>query len=253
MCGNGCLTSYAIAPNLLFSIAFIGLFGIYGWALSLGHVEKVPSWPFIAEIGAKEPERGVFTLLLIAIFLLLLYTIFMFYWYMKERSGGCGVNQSAFFFGMITCVGAIVAFSFDVKHTAVMYYIGVILAFGGATAYLWTVVVLGFRYSNGSNSCVLNFRLVLGFIESVNCVILFIAELLSKKSMIRAEFAAASEWSLVIILVIFVATLADELARIEASDFRVVIRSESLPITNSGVATPRHSSSSSSSSDDDNY
>lgn len=69
--------------------------------------------------------------------------------------------------------------------------------------------------------------------------------------MVREDFAAASEWSLVILIIVFVATLADELARIEASDFRLVIRSESLPITNSGEASPRHSSSSS--SDEDNY
>jgi len=244
---------YSLAPVVITLLVGVGLFVLYGWSLSNNHIDKLPSWPFISDLEISEPERSVFSFISIWGIILLLFSIFLYYLYVRQISGRIKTNKIGLIFGIISCVGCSLVVSFSVEEIPFIHYLGSALTFAGMTVYIWTICSLNYNVTQRSTSCIVIFRVTIALLQTFSLILFIIFGALFKREITSKSLAASCEWFMIYFIIIFIASLSYELCKIEKCEFEVDVRHDALfgdVRSSNGSSSSSRSSSSSTSSED---
>jgi len=242
---------YSLAPAVIALLVGVGLFALYGWSLSKNHIDKLPSWAFVSELELHEPERSVFSFISIWGIILFLFTVLLYYLYVRQITGGIKTNKIALIFGFISCIGCSVVVSFSVETIPFMHYLGSALSFAGITIYIWTICSLNYNVTERSTSCIVIFRIIIALLQTFSFILLVIFGALFKRGVTPKSLAAICEWFTIYFIIIFIASLSLELCKIRKCEIDVDVRHDPLFRASSDGSDGSGSSSSSSSPSED--
>jgi len=171
-----------LCTGLIFPSTFLAT---YGWAVSLGHTDKI--WPYISDTGTVPPESCFFGQMLNIGALLLVITVFIRYKQMADFYPGHSqqallkrLNTLSMWLGSLGALGVSLVANFQETSVAAVHFLGAALCFGLGTIYLWVQVYLSWHLRPPSwPKLVPVIRVILAFLDSVGLCLTVISMLLA--------------------------------------------------------------------------
>jgi len=242
------LTAYNLPPFLFSLFTGAGLIVLYGVAISLKHVDPIPSWPFVGEIIKKQPESLFFNFFVIWTVVCALITVYFYFLYMRQISCGSQLNKMAFYTGIASVASFTVTASFPSKYSVVPFYLFCFVGYITFMVYIWIVVTMNNKYVAPNNNCSL-FKFTVAIIYTIALVLYIIASALHEHHDGNKNFASSTQWILLSMITAFVCSLIRDLSSIESSATELVLMKDDYVSRSSSVS--RYQSSSSSDSDEE--
>jgi len=242
------LTLYNLPPFLFSLFTGAGLIVLYGVALSLKHVDPIPSWPFVGEIIYKQPESLLFNFFVIWTVICALMTVYFYFLYMRQISCGSQLNKMAFYTGIISVISFTVAASFPSKYSYVPFYLFCFVGYITFMMYMWLLVTMNNKYA-APNNCS-QFKFTIAITYTVALILYTIASALHEYHGGNKNFASSTQWVLLNLVTAFVCSLTRDLSSVVSGETELVLTKDDYVSRSSSVSRYQSSSSTSDSEEE---
>ncbi|XP_066499191.1 modulator of macroautophagy TMEM150B [Hoplias malabaricus] len=222
--------AWALLPVTLAVFSTVGMWTVFGVALSNETVNLTDGFPYISTCGSYNPQSCLFSQICNICSVLALWTVIIRFQQVRDLGCASRVNTCSLVLGFISCIGISVLGNFQQSVLMKVHLLGAFLAFYVGLAYFWIQVWLTYRAKpSHDRKWVGPVRIV--FCSLCTCLILAMSVL--HNIGYRSE-AAVCEWAAVMCFFILFGVFTAEFRHI---DFHTLcVQQEAFSKSSSNVA-----------------
>ncbi|KAM3864457.1 modulator of macroautophagy TMEM150B [Diretmus argenteus] len=136
---------WALLPICLCVFGTVGIWTVFGIAVSNGSVNLTDGFPFISKCGTFTPQSCVFSQLCNICCVLALWIVVIRFQQVRDYGNYGKANIVSIVLGFISCIGISLIGNFQQSVVMVVHLLGAFLAFFIGLAYFWVQVFITYR------------------------------------------------------------------------------------------------------------
>uniref|UniRef100_A0A7N6A7N1 CWH43-like N-terminal domain-containing protein n=1 Tax=Anabas testudineus TaxID=64144 RepID=A0A7N6A7N1_ANATE len=200
---------WALLPICLAVFGTVGIWTVFGIAVTNGSVNLTEGVPYISTCGSYNPQSCLFSQICNTSSVLGLWIVVIRFQQVRDFGNHGWVNTASIVFGFISCVGLSILGNF--QSILEIHVFGALLAFFVGLAYFWVQLILTYRAEPSQDRC------WVGPVRATCCTICTILAfaMIGLHRMRYPSPAAVCEWTLVMLFFCLFGLFAVEFKHID--------------------------------------